>query len=464
MMLVDAVRSCIDAHVMIPQGAAVLVAVSGGADSMALLATLYRLRPVYAMRLHVAHVDHQIRRSEALRDARFVEQQAARLGLPFHGLQVDIRAHQHAAGLSPQHAAREVRYDALYRLQQSLGATRIAFGHMADDQAETVLLRLLRGTSPAGLAGIPPVRWPCIRPLMTVYRQTILAFLRAERIPWVEDSSNSYRGYLRNQVRHDMLPLLRCSNPRIDVHFNELTEMLAAENAFLDEHVEALYGQVVVPQPGRRLLLHSRPYQGASLALQRRLLRRVLHTVLPAAVTASFQHIEQLRQFILHAVPGQRLTLPGKWMAERYREAVCLWAADCGSERASSHVLSVPGILDIPQLRLRISTDFIQSVPGSIAQPGHFAYIDASRLTLPLTVRFRQPGDRFHPYGAPGQKKLSAFFIDKKVPRAERDRIPVVLSGGEIVWVVGYQVAEPFKVHPETQRTISLHWSQQSTH
>jgi tRNA(Ile)-lysidine synthase len=255
---------------------------------------------------------------------------------------------------------------------------------------------------------------------------------------------------------------LRRSSPRIDIHFNELTEMLAAENAFLDEQVETLYGQVVAPQPGSRLLLQSRPYQGTPLALQRRLLRRVLNTVLPAAVTASFQHIEQLRQFILHAAPGQRLTLPGKWMAERYREAVCLWDADCSSEQAQRHVLSVPGILDIPLLGLRLRADFIQSAPGPIAQPGNFAYIDASRLTLPLTVRFRQPGDRFHPYGAPGQKKLNAFFIDKKVPRAERDRIPVVLSGGEIVWVVGYQIAEPFKVHPGTQRTVSLHWSQQS--
>ncbi|MDH3599832.1 MAG: tRNA lysidine(34) synthetase TilS, partial [Candidatus Tectomicrobia bacterium] len=413
---------------------------------MALLTALYRLRPVYAMRLHVAHVNHQLRHTEAIRDLRFVQQQAARLGLPFHALQVDISARQHAAGLSPQHAAREVRYDALYGLQQSLGAARIALGHMADDQAETVLMRLLRGTSPAGLAGIAPVRLPCIRPLMTVYRQTILAFLRAEGIPWVEDSSNSYRGYLRNQVRHDMLPLLRCSSPRIDVHCNELTEMLAAENAFFDEQVEALYGQVVAPQPGKRLLLHSRPYQAAPVALQRRLLRRVLDTILPAAVTASFQHIEQLRHCILHAAPGQRLTLPGKWMAERYRETVCLWAADRGSELAFSRVLSVPGTLDLPPLGLRIRTDFIPSAPQPIAQPGNFAYIDASRLTLPLIVRCRQPGDRFHPYGAPGQKKLKAFFIDKKVPRAERDRIPVVLSGSEIVWVVGYQIAEPFKV------------------
>jgi tRNA(Ile)-lysidine synthase len=460
-MLVDAVQSCINAHAMIPHGAAILVAVSGGADSMALLAALYRLRPVYAIDLHVAHVNHQLRHTEARRDARFVEQQAARLGLPFYALQVDVSARQHTAGLSPQHAAREVRYDALYRLQQSLGAARIALGHMADDQAETVLMRLLRGTSPAGLAGIPPVRLPCIRPLMTVYRQTILAFLRAEGIPWVEDSSNHYRGYLRNQVRHDIFPLLRRSNPRIDVHCNELTEMLAAENAFLDEQVQALYGRVVAPQPGSRLILHSSPYQEAPLALQRRLLRRVLDTVLPAAATASFQHVEQLRQFILHAAPGQRLTLPGKWMAERDRETVCLWAANGGSDLALSGVLSVPGTLDIPLLGLRISTEFIPSVPRPIAPSSPFAYIDASSLTLPLTVRFRQPGDRFYPYGAPGQKKLKAFFIDKKVPRTERDRIPLVLSGSEIVWVVGYQIAEPFKVQPGTQRTVCFHWSQQ---
>jgi tRNA(Ile)-lysidine synthase len=297
---------------------------------------------------------------------------------------------------------------------------------------------------------------------MTVYRQTILTFLRDERIPWVEDSSNRYRGYLRNQVRHDMLPLLRRTSPRIEVHCNELTEILAAENAFLNAHVEALYHQVVAPQPDSRLLLHLGHYQAAPLALQRRLLRRVLDTALPAAATASFQHIEQLRQFIRHAAPGQRLTLPGKWMVEHCRETLCFWSVDTSSEGPPSHVLSVPGILDIPLLGLRICTHVVQSMPWPIAQPGNFAYIDASRLTLPLAVRFRQPGDRFHPYGAPGQKKLNAFFIDKKVPRAKRDRIPVVLSGGEIVWVVGYQIAEPFKVHPGTQQMVSLHWSQHS--
>lgn len=469
-MFVDAVRACIDAHAMIPVPSTVLIAVSGGADSMALLTALYRLRDVYQMQLVVAHVDHQLRQAEARRDATFVQHQSAHLGLPFHYLRVDAKAWQRKTGLSPQHAAREQRYAALSAVQQVVGASRIALGHMADDQAESVLLRLARGTSPAGLAGIPPVNLPCIRPLITVSRQMIQGFLQAEDIPWVEDSSNASRVYLRNQVRHELLPILRQANPQVDGHLNELANMMAAENAFLDAQVDILYRQAVTPQPGFRFHLRRTPCKRAPLALQRRLLRRVLEAALPEAVTATFQHTEALRQLVVAGLNGQRLTLPGGWLAECSREGLWLWLERAALSPELNLGLSVPGQLEIPSLGLQLTSEMVSTMPTHlltvaevatsaqrVAQKQDVAYIDASQLQLPLTVRLRQPGDRFHPYGASGSKKLSAFLIDKKVPRVERDRIPLVLSGAHIIWVAGYQIADTVKVHPHTHRVVRLH-------
>lgn len=471
-MLIDAVRACIDAHSMIPLRSTVVVAVSGGADSMALLSALYQLRDLYHMQLVVAHVDHQMRPVvEAGHDAEFVEQQAARLRLPFQYLRVDVKAWQRETGLSPQHAAREQRYAALSAVQQQVGASRIAMGHTVDDQAETLLLRLLRGTSPAGLAGIPLVNLPCIRPLMTVSRQMIERFLQGADIPWVEDDSNASRAYLRNQVRHDVLPVLRQANSQVDQHVRELADLMAAENDWMDAHVDTLYQQIVVQRSGGGVTLRRAPYQQAPLALQRRLLRRIFATLGPMAGSMSLHHTEALRNLALNGRTGQRLSLPGGWRGECHRDGLYLWLEQADLHAAVQASLSVPGKVDIPALGLQLTSEILPEIPArfssgrprgpqtearEVAHEPDFAYIDASQLTLPLTVRLRQPGDRFYPYGTSGSKKLSDFFIDKKVPRVERDRVPLVLSGLQIVWVAGYQVADPVKICPDTRQVVCL--------
>src|SRR5215475_4046650 len=232
-MFVAEVQACIEAHAMVPSGATVVVAVSGGADSMALLCALFQLRSVYNMTLIVAHVNHQLRGEEAEQEALFVEQQAARLRLPVHQARVDVKALQHSLGISVQQAARQLRYRFLHALHQTLKATRIALGHTADDQAETLLIRLVRGSGPAGFAGIPIVRLPFIRPLITVSRPTIYSYLQGEHCPWVEDSSNAHIEYLRNRVRLNLLPKLRKYNPQIVRRLNELADMVRADNQVL---------------------------------------------------------------------------------------------------------------------------------------------------------------------------------------------------------------------------------------
>ena len=224
--------------------------------------------------LAVAHVDHQLRGPESARDALLVGQQAARLGLPCYVLKVDVESWRLAGGLSPQHAAREARYAVLAQVAPTPGrVARVALGHNADDQTETLLMRLLRGTGPSGLAGMSPVRLPYIRPLMGTRRHQLIDFLRDEGIPWVQDSSNVKRAYQRNRIRLDVLPALRQHNPQLDQRLYELSEMMAAEDELLERQVDAWYPSIVRRRSAQRLVLQCRAYEHAPLAIQRRLLR-----------------------------------------------------------------------------------------------------------------------------------------------------------------------------------------------
>jgi tRNA(Ile)-lysidine synthase len=456
MSLITSLQACIEAYSMLLPHAKVLVAVSGGPDSMALLVGLWQLQAHYNCTLLVAHINHQLRGEEAGRDAKFVRQQAERLELPYYQTQVDVKTYQRTSRLSPQHAARQLRYASLRALQESLGATRIALGHTADDQAETLLLRLLRGTGPAGLAGIPAVRLPFIRPLITTYRTAILSYLQTEGVLWVEDSSNTHRTYLRNRIRLDLLPVLQQYNPQVRQRLITLAEMLQADHALLEQQTMELLPHIVSWRSDRSVMIRCELYTTISLALQRRLLRYLFDRLLVPPTQVHFQHIDALRQFIGAVTPRKRLGLPGGFIAEHQRDTVVLWHVSQISVRTQTFILPVPGIVEIPDLNLRLIAELVHIDAVSIETNPNRGFLALEALHLPLQVRFLQPGDRFHPLGSRGRKKLSDFFIDSKIPRAERTSIVLVLSGTEIVWVVGHRIAEPVKVRPETQQIVQL--------
>jgi len=455
-MLVAEVQACIEAHAMLSPGAKVIVAVSGGADSMALLFALFQLRSAYDLTLMVAHVNHQLRGAEAEQDALFVEHQVARLGIPFYQARVDVKALQRSAGMSLQHAARQLRYRFFHTLCQTLDATRVALGHTADDQAETLLMRLLHGSGPAGLAGIPPVRLPFIRPLIAVSRQAIYSYLQTERFSWVEDSSNTHTVYLRNRVRLDLLPKLQQYNPRIVGRLNELADMLRADSQVLEQQVDEWAVQTLDGQASNRVEIRCGLFGLAPVAIQRRLLRRAIAALALSPETVGFRHVEGLRQFIVSGDGGRRCGLPGQILAERRAETILLRSAPKTSAIPSVVVLRVPGQVDVAALNIRLIADIIDK-PGSFkAMSPQGALLDLDRIVCPLHVRFRQPGDRFYPLGAPGSKKLQDFFVDSKIPRVERPYVPLVVSKSEIVWVVGYRIADPFKLRPETNCVLRL--------
>jgi tRNA(Ile)-lysidine synthase len=455
-MLVAEVQACIEAHAMLPPGAKVVVAVSGGADSMAMLFALFQLRSVYNMKLIVAHVNHQLRGEEAEQDALFVKQEATRLGLPFHQTCVDVKALQQSLGISLQQAARQLRYGFLHALYQALNATRIALGHTADDQAETLLMRLVRGSGPAGFAGIPAVRLPFIRPLITVSRPAIYSYLQSEHCPWVEDSSNDHIVYLRNRVRLDLLPKLQQYNPQIVRRLNELADMFRADNAVLEEQVDEWASQTLAWQTRGRVEICCRLFGLAPVAIQRRLLRRIIEALATSPEAVGFRHIERLRQFIVSGYQERRCSLPGGIGTERHAETMLFWNRSRTPAIPCMLALPVPGKVDLVSLNIRLTADVILKPCHWGRMSPQRALLDLDRIGCPLQVRFRQPGDCFYPLGSPGSKKLQDFFTDIRIPRGERPYVPLVVSNGEIVWVVGYRIAEPFKLRPETNRVLHL--------
>ncbi len=444
---------------MLTPGARVVVAVSGGADSTALLSLLVQLQPVYNLTLMVAHVNHQLRGEESEREALFVEQQAMRLNLAFYQTRLDITTLRSTSKLSVQQAARALRYRYFEHLYHSLRATSIALGHTADDQAETLFLRLLRGGGPGGVAGIPPVRHPFIRPLITVSRHVILTYLHTECIPWAEDSSNAHPIYLRNRVRHQIMPLVRQFNPQIIRRLTQLADVLQADHQALERQVDCEANAVLTWKADKLVDIDYLAWRAVPLAIQRRLLRRILERLRIATPKISFRHIERLRQFLTREEQGKRLDLPGGIAAEYLTSnTVRLRDTDDMPLTHQSYVLSLPGSVDLVQLNIRIHAD-IQEKPESFAVSEYTVFLDFGRLAQPLGVRFWQPGDRFHPLGAPGRRKLQDFYVDSRIPRGERPYVPLVVSGKDLVWIVGHRIAETYKIRPETTCVVRLHCS-----
>ena len=462
-MLVAEVQRFIDTHELLHLGAKVMVSVSGGADSMALLSLLHQLQSTYRLTLTVAHVNHQLRGGEAIRDALFVERYADKLGLPFHKMDVDVKALKRRTGLSPQHAARQLRHDALQSLSRSLAATHIALGHTADDQAETLLMRLLRGGGPAGLAGMPAKRMPFVRPLLGVHRDFILEYLRTTGVPWVEDSSNANRSYLRNRVRLDLMPTLREYHPQITQRLHQVADMLRADNDVLEQRTEALARQVLSREVGNAMLsIRRAPFSDAPLAMQRRLLRYAIDRLPFSGDRASFRDVETLLQFVVSGGNvGRRLTLAGHLIAEQHNDVVLIWQARTLPPTSLSVILPVPGTLSLCGLAATLTAKTVaRGEDGQGRSESRVALLDFDAVPSPLSLRFPRPGDRFRPLGAAGSQKLQDFFVNQRVPKAIRPYVPLVLAGPEILWVVGYRIAEPFKVRPETRRVLELSCSE----
>jgi tRNA(Ile)-lysidine synthase len=438
------VRRFVERQQLWPPGARVVAAVSGGGDSVALFHLLRELAAGgHVVLAGVAHLNHQLR-PEAERDEGFCRALADAAGVPCDIGRVDVAALAAARRQSVEVAGRDARYAFFERVRVSRAAHAVAVAHTRDDQAETVLMRLLRGTGTRGLRGALPSRGGMVRPLLSCGRDELRAYLAARGAAWLEDATNADPALLRNRIRHDLLPrLVRDYQPGAARVLARTAELASEDDAYLTAaaHDEAA---VIASKDARGWMVGTTPLLGLPPAIGRRVVQLVLRAA-GAIRAVRLADVDRVLA-VCRSAQAARCQVAGV-AVERFSTDAVLFIRDAGTARQplAPRTLVVPGYVEVPECgagwRLRADGPIKK---GSAPQPSrHRILLDAALGPGPFTVRGRLPGDRLRPLGLGGSKSLQDLFVDRKVPRGERDRTPVVLdAAGRIVWVVGLALDE----------------------
>jgi tRNA(Ile)-lysidine synthase len=499
--LLETVRNAIDRHGLLPRGGTVVVGVSGGPDSVCLLHVLRALAPEYGVTLHVAHLNHQLRGTDADDDAAFVAQLAADWGLPRAIVARDVTAYAECERLAIEEAARQMRYGFLAEVAQQIGSETIAVAHHADDQAESVLMHIIRGSGIAGLRGMRPrsrvgdmrletgiwksdvgsqksdapsgLRPPTsdlwlIRPLLCVTRADIEVYCAVNGLRPRFDVSNLDQTYFRNWLRHTVLPLLAQHNPGVRDVLCRTAEVAAADYDLLREDMERAWAQVARVSPGV-VALNLAGWRALPLALKRATVRQAIHQLRQHLRNINFVHVERAVDVAERGTAGDRATLAdGLMLTLAYDSFTIADESHEGPlpdwpllEPGTQVTVNVPGICALPDsdwvLETHVAT-IEETTQVVTTNPDPWtACLDADACSGPLTLRTRWPGDRIAPQGMGGHTmKLNELMINTKTLRAARDRMPLLVCGERIVWACGLRIDEHARVTPATNRILHL--------
>jgi tRNA(Ile)-lysidine synthase len=446
-------------HIVKP-GERVVVGVSGGPDSTALLIILSRLAPKLKLDITVAHFNHRLRSDvETAADLDFVRALSSSLGLPHTHSSGDVRAYGTEHHLSREDAARRLRYAFLSAQSSTVGACVVAVGHTLDDQAETVLLHLIRGTGLAGISGMRPrAPWPInhgpelARPLLLLQREETERYCREADVTPRGDPTNDLLTAARNRVRHEVMPTLRRLNPRIEQALARFADAAGADVEFLNETATQAFTALATFH-GSNVTLPRHELAALPRALASRVLRLAFAQAHGGAADLEAAHIEVVLE-ALHGPPGSH-SLPGGITATIDQTSVIIGKRSMPSAFPIKPVaLSIPGraIIERQEIEARVEPPPAMPSTGNRLE----AYLDADKTGADLTVRSRRPGDRLRPLGLGGEKKLQDILVDAKVPARDRDAVPLVCSGDQIAWVVGHCIDERYALDPTSRRAIHI--------
>ncbi|MCK9859240.1 tRNA lysidine(34) synthetase TilS [Paenibacillus sp. ATY16] len=441
------------------KGDRIVAAVSGGPDSMALLHLLWLAARQEQLTIIAAHVNHGFRKEASRQEAEIVRQYAVKLGVPFEMIELDMPAYIEETGMNAQSAAREKRYAFLHEIAVKYDASSIALAHHADDQAETVLMRVIRGAGLTGLAGMAAKRKEknveLIRPLLRMNKSDIVRYCSGQDIPYCLDGSNNERYYFRNVVRLDVIPYLSQFNPQLTHSLRRIADVAGAEDDWMELEGQRLFASLVTSSPDE-CKLNAGELVGLHVALQRRLIKLILNYLSKDAEIASFDAIETMR---LAAAPAA----PSTWRYDAGSGVRCIreygsirWVRVLNASGTSedSYAFSISGDSKSAFITAGGRALHIERLKrGEAVRPAGRSEVcfDADQLDFPLTVRNRQPGDRIQVLGLNGSKKVQDMFVDEKIAPSERERYPLLVdANNRLLWIPGIRRSSHAQTGHET--------------
>lgn len=461
--MITRVLSTIRKNNLIKNGDCIVVGVSGGPDSICLLHVLWSLRNDLNLKLVAVHINHMLRGDESYRDEEFVKSFCKKLGVELKSIRVDINKAARQKGMSLEEAGREERYRNFEMVADSIGADKIAVAHNKNDQAETVLMNIIRGTGLDGLKGMDYIRGRIIRPLLDIERSEIEAYILEKKLETVIDSSNLEKIYARNKIRLDVIPnidnLFGCSLVK---SIDRMSRLIKDDMDFIDGKVKKAYCDAVLRKENEEVELLLRKIKKMHIAIKRRVIRKAIEEVKGNVKGIESIHIENILEMINSGKVGSKIDLPGIKAARTY-ESIRFYNKERLTESFSFEaVLNIPGITEVGDGKYCIEASVINEFDFSdfkgIKGSSLIQFFDYDKMIEGINIRKRKEGDLFKPINSNGTKKLKEYFIDNKIPRELRDNIPLIAKGNEIVWIIGYKISDKFKVTENTKKVLKLNY------
>lgn len=454
---------------LIPSRKRVLVAVSGGPDSVCLLHILLQLRKELDISLYIAHLNHGLRGEESDMDARYVLDLAQKLDVPVKVEKGNITGYQDEHHLSLEEAAREVRYGFLAQAAETVGADLVAVGHTLNDQVETILLHLIRGTGTRGLRGLQASqvlkfdsrKLLVIRPLLEIRREDTEEYCKRFDLQPCLDSSNLSLSMLRNRIRHELLPLLKNYNPGISESILRTGWIAQDDLAFLESESLLAWDKIVAKEKNT-FIFEKKSFKGLPTALQRQLLRMAIDNLLGTLKDIETRHIEEILQ-VLSKPAGRQISLPEGLVFsieyDRFLLSLNTQELNPFPVLEGSYEIKLPGATHIPGWTIKTSIQAPKKSPADLKykkRDSFFASFDKDCAGDKIILRCRRKGDSFQPLGMTHLKKVGEFMLDSRIPRSWRDSIPVFCNTEQIIWIAGYRIDERVKVTPDSKQVINI--------
>ena len=450
----------------------VLMGISGGPDSVTLLNILLSFKKRYNLSFFIAHLDHKLRGKESDEDVNFVKNLAQELDLPCEVKSCNLVKITRKEHLTLEEAAREYRYKFFIETARKFKTNKIALGHNADDQVETVLMRFLRGSGLEGLIGIPPVRGKIIRPLIECSRAEIEEYCKENTIEYRTDSSNKEVVYFRNKIRLELLPLLSKSyNKNIKDTILRLSSIMSEVSRYLNQETELFFKEVARRESPDTVIIDLKKFTSLPLALKRRIVRKSIEVVKGNLFSISFGHTNEILKLTECQLGEKEICLPGNLLARKIYSEILIFKKRVSKNQIGDistpweYDILIPGKTEINSLDIRVEIEILDSrdirsylyFTGKKSKGEFLEFIDYNKIKLPLKLRNRRGGDRFYPLNMKGLKKIKDFFIDNKIPKSYRDLIPILVdSEDQIIWIMGMRLDDRVKVNFDTKKVLRV--------